>query len=180
MAILGDLLLTLGYAGAVCVGLVFVMAGASKLRHRTLLPGVIANYRLLPDALVGPVAVLLPLVELAVGLALLAGEPLAAPLAAMALLLVFAAAMGINIRRGRQMIDCGCGHSQLRQTLSWALVARNVALAAALLPRIATGGWPSMPQLAVALAAGISIFLFTLLFNTLRSLSVTGSQHAHR
>ena len=46
-------------------------------------------------------------------------------LVAMALLALFAAAMAINIRRGRDHIDCGCGQSFLRQTLSWMLVARN-------------------------------------------------------
>jgi uncharacterized membrane protein YphA (DoxX/SURF4 family) len=55
--------------------LVFVHAGLSKLRHRDVLPGVIANYRLLPDALVAPVAAVLPWAELVLGLALLAGGP---------------------------------------------------------------------------------------------------------
>lgn len=179
MALLADIFLTLGYVAAVCVGLVFVVAGVSKLRHRDLLPGVIANYRLLPEAAVAPAALLLPIAELLVGAALIAGESLFAPLSAIALLLIFAAAMAVNLRRGRSHIDCGCGRSHLRQPLSWALVVRNVALAAALLPRLALGGWPALPQLAIALAAGASIFLFYLLFNTLRTLSAVGSHHGH-
>ncbi|WP_328799179.1 MauE/DoxX family redox-associated membrane protein, partial [Sandarakinorhabdus rubra] len=104
----------LAAVAAVAVALVFLVAGIDKLRHRELLPGVIANYRLLPPALVTPAAALLPLAELAVAAGLLAGvwQPAAwAPLAAIALLLTFAAAMAINIGRGRRHIDCGCGHA---------------------------------------------------------------------
>ncbi|MFD2428851.1 hypothetical protein ACFSUK_13225 [Sphingobium scionense] len=41
-------------AAAIGIGLILLQAGLSKLRHRILLPGVIANYRLLPPALVAP------------------------------------------------------------------------------------------------------------------------------
>jgi hypothetical protein len=57
-----------------------------------------------------------------------------------ALLLVYAAAMAVNIVRGRTHIDCGClGFGTSRASLGWELVARNmllaaVALAAAALP----------------------------------------------
>jgi hypothetical protein len=37
--------------------------------------------------------------------------------------------MGINLRRGRRHIDCGCFQSALKQTLSWVLVMRNLVLA---------------------------------------------------
>jgi hypothetical protein len=50
-------------------------------------------------------------------------------LSAAGLLLLFALAMGINLRRGRRHIDCGCFQNALKQTLSWALVMRNVVLA---------------------------------------------------
>lgn len=177
---LGALLLTLGYAAAVCVGLVFALAGISKLRHRRLLPGVIANYRLLPEGLVSPVAAALPVAELAIGIALIAGERILAPVMAIALLLVFAAGMGINLLRGRRMIDCGCGQSQLRQTLNWGLVVRNILLAGILPLRLAAEGAPTTPQIGIALAGGLSIFLFYLLFNALLALSSLGSSHAHR
>ena len=57
-----------------------LIAGGSAL-----LPGVIANYRLLPMALTAPVAAMLPWVEMAVGGAMIAGIPgalFAVPLAA--------------------------------------------------------------------------------------------------
>ena len=177
---LDALILVGGYAGAVCVGLVFVVAACSKLRHRRLLSGVIANYRLLPDVLVAPVAAVLPFAELAIGLALIAGEAIVAPALAIVLLLGFAAAMAINIKRGRRSIDCGCGQSHLRQTLNWGLVGRNLVLAAILSVRLAAGSAPTPVQIAIALAAGLSIFVGTMLFNSLLALSALGSPHAHR
>jgi hypothetical protein len=178
--LLDALILTLGYAAAVCVGLVFVMAGVSKLRHRRLLSGVIANYRLLPEGLVSPVSAVLPITELVIGIALIGGERILAPLLAMMLLLVFAAAMGINLARGRRKIDCGCGQSHLRQTLNWGLVVRNVLLAGLLPLRLAAQNTPTLPQIGIALAGGLSIFLIYLLFNALLALSSLGSSHAHR
>ncbi len=171
----------LGLAGAVAVGMVFVLAGAAKLRHRELLAGVIANYRLLPAALVGPTALLLPPVELALGTALLLGGHWLAALGAMALLLIFAAAMAINIRRGRSQIDCGCGRSQLRQPLSWLLVGRNVVLAALLLPRLlpspaaspAVSPAETGTDLMIALAGGLAIFLIVQLFNAIGALAAS-------
>ncbi|OYX92602.1 MAG: methylamine utilization protein MauE, partial [Novosphingobium sp. 35-62-5] len=52
---------------AVGNGLVFLTAGFAKLRSRRVFPGVVANYRLLPEALVGPVAAVLPLAEVLIG-----------------------------------------------------------------------------------------------------------------
>lgn len=162
----------IGLAGTVGVGLVFLQAALAKLRHRELLSGVIANYRLLPAALVGPAALLLPPVELAVSMGLLLGGHWLAALAAAVLLVIFAAAMGINIARGRSQIDCGCGRSQLRQPLSWLLVGRNLALAALLAPRLA--GMPSATtttDLAITLAGGIAVFLIVQLFNAIGALA---------
>ncbi len=142
-----------GLAASIGVGLVFVTAAIGKLRHRHLLPGVIANYRLLPEPLVAGAALVLAPAELLIGAALLLGERSVAPAAAIALLLLFATAMAINIQRGRDHIDCGCGHAALRQQLGWPLVARNVVLAAMLLPRPIAAGTPSTVKTAVFAAA---------------------------
>lgn len=173
----GTLLLVSGGAAGVVAALLFFVAGIDKLRHRALLPGVIANYRLLPAALVAPAAAALPVVELVVAAGLLLGLVVAlpplAPLAAMALLLVFAAAMAINIRRGRRHIDCGCGHAGLRQQLGWGQVVRNAVLAAGLLPLVTTGAASPLAaaDTAVAAAAGIAIYLLMLLFTTLNAVA---------
>lgn len=150
----------LGVAASVAVALLLAIAGIDKLRHRDLLPGVIANYRLLPDALVAPAARLLPVAELLIAVGLLAGVTPWAPVAAIALLLIFAAAMAINIGRGRQHIDCGCGHAGLKERLGWGKVLRNLALAGALLPALVTSRADlGMADVAVAVAAGVMAWL---------------------
>jgi uncharacterized membrane protein YphA (DoxX/SURF4 family) len=112
------------------VSLVFLTAAYGKLRHGAAFQGVIANYRLLSEAMVAPAAYLIPPVELLLGVTLLLGLAYPWPeLSAAGLLLLFAMAMGINLRRGRRYIDCGCFQSALKQTLSWILVMRNVVLA---------------------------------------------------
>lgn len=163
----------LGLAGAMAVGMVFLQAGLAKLRHRELLTGVVANYRLLPAAMVGPVAMVLPPIELVLGTALLLGGHWLAATGAMALLLLFAAAMGINITRGRSQIDCGCGRSQLRQPLSWLLVGRNVALSAVLLPRLMPTPAPALADLVIAMAGGLAIFVIVQLFNAIGALAAS-------
>ncbi|MBA2588661.1 MAG: DoxX family membrane protein [Alphaproteobacteria bacterium] len=163
-----ELWLVLSVAGRVCVGLVFVLAGVQKAQHWKILPGVIANYRLLPRFAVAPVSALLPVLEMIVGLLLLSGfaSP-AAPLAAIALLALFAAAMAINLRRGRAHIDCGCGQSFLKQSLRWSLVARNAVLALLLVPSLASA---AMPLALSGVVAGLAFFLLTLVLNTLSAL----------
>lgn len=163
----------LGLAGAMGVGLVFLQAALAKLRHRDLLPGVIANYRLLPNALVGPAALLLAPTEFVVALGLLLGGQSLAAAAAIALLVIFATAMGINIARGRRQIDCGCGRSQLRQPLSWLLVVRNLLLAALLVPRVLPGTAPTYADLAIALAGGLAVFVIVQLFNAIGALAAS-------
>jgi hypothetical protein len=81
--------------------------------------------------------------------------------------------MAINLRRGRSHIDCGCGRSELRQTLRWSLVARNLALAAVVLPRLLPTPAPGAFELATALAGGASLFLATLLFNAIGTLAAS-------
>lgn len=127
------ILVVLALVATAAIAFLFAAAGLAKLRHRALLPGVIANYRLLPAALAAPVALLLGPAELLVAGALLAGAVPVAHAVAAALLLLFAGAMGINVARGRRHIDCGCGHAALRQPLGWDVVARNIALAGVVL-----------------------------------------------
>jgi hypothetical protein len=111
------------------MALVFMTAAVGKMRHWSEFSGVLANYRLLPTLLVKPIAYVLPPVEAALSVALLAaGRSFVPVLTAMALLALFGAAMAINLTRGRRAIDCGCFQTHLKQTLRWALVARNAVL----------------------------------------------------
>ncbi|MGQ7793360.1 MauE/DoxX family redox-associated membrane protein [Faunimonas sp. B44] len=115
---------------ALLLALVFAAGAWSKLAAREEFEGVVGNYRILPEALVRPFALALPPAEALVALLLVvpATRPTGA-LGAIALLVTFVVAIGVNIRRGRTEIDCGCFRSAHRQVLSWWLVGRNAVLA---------------------------------------------------
>lgn len=106
---------------------VFVRAIWHKLSDFDVFKASFADYEILPQSLVAPAALILVLAEAAivVGLVIPLTRSVAA-IAAIILLLIYAGAIAINLRRGRYMIDCGCGGSG--QGLSWFLVARNAIL----------------------------------------------------
>lgn len=94
--------------GRLVLGGVLVVAGAIKIPDPAAAVRAVRAYQLLPESIVGPVAFGLPVVEVAVGLALLAGVFLrAAALASAALLIVFMVGVASAWGRGLQ-IDCGC------------------------------------------------------------------------
>lgn len=104
----------------------FGTSSLHKVRAFAAFGGFVAGYRLLPTVLVRPVAGLLVLLEGMAALALLlpAGPLVLLPAA---LVLLYGAAMGANVLRGRRDVDCGCGGVPM--PLGWALVARNGVLA---------------------------------------------------
>jgi hypothetical protein len=166
-----ELVAAASVAGRVCVGLVFVLAATQKAQHWRVFSGVVANYRLLPGALVAPVAMLLPPAEMLVGLLLLSAQlRVFGDTAAIALLGLFAVAMAINLRRGRIHIDCGCGRSILKQDLRWLLVWRNAGLAALLLPSLFLTYRMPMTTALSGVAAGLGLFLLILMLNVLSAL----------
>ena len=55
---------TLALAAALLLAAIFGSAGPAKLMARDAFAGVVANYRLLPDPLVTPVALVLPCLEM--------------------------------------------------------------------------------------------------------------------
>lgn len=116
----------------VFLALLFGGAALSKLRRSEEFFGVVRNFRILPEWLAKPSAFAIPWIELgvAVGLLVSFSAPYAATAAA-GLLIVFAAAIGINVLRGRRAIDCGCFRNGLKQPLSWMLVGRNLVFAGA-------------------------------------------------
>jgi uncharacterized membrane protein YphA (DoxX/SURF4 family) len=163
---------SLQLAARVLGTLVFGTAVYGKMRHRTEFFGVVANYRLLPEILVTPAAWLamgleaLVVLSFVSGLLILWGAGLAG-----ILLCSFAAAIAINLARGRKAIDCGCFQSALRQPLSIVLVARNLLVSAALLQLVEPGA-PGMTvlQWLDGLAAGVALFVLYLTFDRLMAL----------
>ncbi len=141
---------------------IFLLAAVSKLRARDVFEGILRDYRLLPEQLVVPFARLLPVVELLAALGLLF-EPsrTAAALLIAGLLLVFIAAIAINLARGRREIDCGCFlGGRGRQRIGWSLVVRNLVLLAFALD-VAAAGAPvrAITVLDVATVAGATLAL---------------------
>ncbi|MEW6289473.1 MAG: MauE/DoxX family redox-associated membrane protein [Thermodesulfobacteriota bacterium] len=88
------------------LGVLFLYAGIVKLGNLQGFGAVIDDFGLLPEAWVGPVAVLLPAFELFAALGLLL-DMRGALAAVVALLLLFIAVLSYGIRLGLD-IDCGC------------------------------------------------------------------------
>lgn len=162
-------------------GLIFLTAGIEKLRHRAVLSGVIANYRILPEPLVPLASVLMGPVELMLGLALLLWPAIIPTLVGAVLLTIFAGAMALNLGRGRQHITCGCGRPDMHQHLRWSMVIRNILLAAALLAcGLHTPAALDAMGLASALFAGTLGWIAFHLFQSLNSLEAQAASLARR
>lgn len=107
---------------------VFAQSGVHGLRHRGAHVEAVRAYGLLPGAAVAVAAAGLIAVNLTIAALLLPAVTASwAAGAGGVVLLLYAAAMGINLRRGRTDIACGCGGPG--QKISSRLVWRNVLLA---------------------------------------------------
>jgi uncharacterized membrane protein YphA (DoxX/SURF4 family) len=123
----------------VVVGGVFVAAGGLKIGHPAALAVTIAGFELLPQPLVAPLAILLPPLEVGLGLYLIAGV-LTRYAAGFALLqlLVYAGAIASVVLRGIH-ISCGCFGQADSAPASWLDVERDLLLAALCLPLLLAG-----------------------------------------
>jgi hypothetical protein len=87
---------------------IFIYASIDKIAHPAAFANDVYNYQILPDAVINLTALVLPWLELFLGLCLLAGTWLpGAVLTANGLLVVFLAALVFNLARGLD-INCGC------------------------------------------------------------------------
>lgn len=120
------------------LALLFVVAAAHKLRDLGRFRTTLADYRVLPAPLAAPAAALVVAVELGVAAALAVPAGRAMGLAGAAVLLVvYAAAVTVNLVRGRRHIDCGCAGPAARRPISGWLVVRNAVVALAALAGLA-------------------------------------------
>ena len=149
--------------------LVFLGAVLHKFFDLTEFQGFVADYQLLPDRLVklatnalvvgeaGAVVLLLWPAGRAAGLSIAAG-----------LLALYALAVGINIRRGRTEVECGCGGAP--QRLSVYLVWRNLLLILlALLPLWRLPADLATSELLAALLAGLFLWLMLRFFDQIHA-----------
>jgi uncharacterized membrane protein YphA (DoxX/SURF4 family) len=109
----------------VLLGGIFLVAGVSKLGHAAEFAQQIAAFRLLPQPVIAPMALLLPFLEILLGGYLVIGlfARAAAWIAAL-LLLVFDAAIASAVVRG-MTLNCGCFGTHDTTVTTWAEVARD-------------------------------------------------------
>jgi uncharacterized membrane protein YphA (DoxX/SURF4 family) len=114
----------------VAIGGIFLVAGVLKIGHADDFASQIAGFQLLPVPLVAPLALLLPFLELMVGLYLIAGlfTAFAAWFAALEMT-IFAGAIGSAVVRGIHT-SCGCFGPNDHTMTSWPEAGRDLGIAA--------------------------------------------------
>jgi uncharacterized membrane protein YphA (DoxX/SURF4 family) len=111
------------------LGLVFLAAGGLKVGHADVFASEIAGFQLLPHPLIAPLALLLPFLELMIGVYLILGlfTRFAAWFAALEMA-VFAGAIASAVIRGIST-SCGCFGPSDRTMTSWPEVGRDTGFA---------------------------------------------------
>ena len=95
-------------AARMILGCIFIYASLDKIKHPDLFAEAVYNYQLLPDLAVNVVALWVPWLELVSGGLLFLGLwTRGSVLVLSGLMLIFLAALGINLARGLD-IYCGC------------------------------------------------------------------------
>lgn len=121
-----NLLVTLAFV------VLFGNAAATKLRALPIFTATLADYRLIPRAFLRVAGVLVIAIEGVVAAGLIWPDARGAcGVIGAGVLLVYGAAIAINLIRGRPEIDCGC--SLQRRPIAYWMVVRNLLFALALL-----------------------------------------------
>ncbi|MBN1533235.1 MAG: DoxX family membrane protein [Spirochaetes bacterium] len=124
---------TITLAIRLILGAMFLYSGAVKAMDPEVFGSVVARYNLLPDVLVPYPAMVIPYLELLVGLCLAAGYRIrSASLVSASMMLVFAFAIAVNVARG-EAFRCGCFELDrlgigISETVGAHLVVRDVLL----------------------------------------------------
>jgi hypothetical protein len=116
---------------ALCGALLFGAAAFAKARSFAMFCAILGEYRVLPSRVTAAAGAAICCLEFAVALGLLwSGTRSSAATLGAVLLIAYAAAIAVNLIRGRRDLDCGCGY---RPTAigEW-MIIRNVVLAAVL------------------------------------------------
>lgn len=146
--------------------LLFASAALHKLRSPRRFAEVFRSYEVLPPA-AAPLAWLVPVLELTVGAGMLAAPwRTGASAAGAALLVCYACVIGVNLRRGRRDLACGCGGPDERRPIAAWMVWRNLTLAALLGVLLLPWSARSM-QAADALTVGAGTAVTALLYMSL-------------
>lgn len=163
-------------AARLLLATVFFVAGVAKLadlkgsRKSAIEFGV-------PAALAGPFGLLLPLVEFTVaGTLIPASTALWGAIGALALLLLFALGIGVNLVRGRKP-DCHCFGQLYSAPAGWKVLLRNVALAAVAGFLVWRGGEGNVGPSVVAWSTDLSnVLIFLVLMGGIVVLGLLAAQ----
>lgn len=120
---------TVGMLVRVALGVIYIYASVDKILHPGAFAEIVNNYQLLPAVLVNVFALILPMLELLVGLALVLGF-LVRPAAAWAggMLVMFIAAVSLALSQGIN-ISCGCfSTSSHARTLGLNLIVQDIGM----------------------------------------------------
>jgi hypothetical protein len=114
------------------VALLFASAAVHKLRDMRRFDEIFTAYGLAPMNIGMRISWIVPILELSVAAALAVkiSRPYAGALGII-LLLGYAIAIAVNLRRGHRDLACGCGGPDERRTIAAWMVWRNVLLALA-------------------------------------------------
>lgn len=118
----------LAMAARLYLGAIFLLACWHKLIEPSAFALDIATYQILPLALINPMAIVLPWVELAAGLMLMVGfRTRAAALLVAGMMAMFLAAISMALAKGLNM-SCGCFASQgaAEDPISWRTIVRDI------------------------------------------------------
>jgi len=152
--------------------LLLLSAGLHKLLSWRRFNAILSAYEVLPGALLGPAAVLIPSLEVLLGGAWLFNWQISSISAATATLLtLYLAALAINLRRGRTYIDCGCGFTSgntkvsdgdTQQLSVWLLYRNAVLIGLSLLAGagMSTRQFLLFDYIAVALAVTATLLVY--------------------
>ncbi|WP_027722796.1 MauE/DoxX family redox-associated membrane protein [Maridesulfovibrio zosterae] len=113
----------------IILGLVFIFASIDKIIDPVAFAGIIKNYQILPQMMIGPVAMLLPWLEFVCGAMLVCNvlTDISASILII-MLLVFIAALLSTIYRGID-VACGCFSTDAAQISNMAeTIGRDVVL----------------------------------------------------
>ena len=112
------LIICCGFAG------LFLSSALKKILSFTVFQSTLESYQIIPKNLTTKVSAFLVAAEFTLsGMWIVASMRPIGAVGSSVLLTVYTFAIGINLKRSRSHISCGCGWNE--QPLSWALVIRN-------------------------------------------------------
>jgi uncharacterized membrane protein YphA (DoxX/SURF4 family) len=120
---------SISFLARIVLGGIFIYSGTVKILDPSGFAQAVSNYRIIPDWLVNPFALVLPWIETVAGISMILGIWIpGGSLVIGSLLLVFTIALSAALIRGLD-ISCGCfSTTQEGQTITWSYLVRDIIL----------------------------------------------------